>query len=47
MNVEFARKRIAKIRNDYAHSSLLNKLGLVKNKEYDSAEEYVSLTEIR
>ena len=38
MTVEFARMRIAKIRNDLAYSTngLNNKLGLISKKEEDS-----------
>lgn len=47
MMVEFARNRIAKIRADYSHTSLLSKLGLIKNKDKESANDFVSWTDQR
>ena len=47
MTVEFARNRIAKIRNDYSHTDLLSKLGLIKNKDKEAANDFVSWTDLR
>ena len=47
MTVEFARNRIAKIRNDYSHTSLLSKLGFIKNKDKESTNDFVSWTDLR
>ena len=47
MTVEFARNRIAKIRNDYSHTSLLTKLGLIKNKDNKSTNDFISWTDER
>ena len=47
MTVEFARNRIAKIRNDYSKDDLNNKLGFNYNKENKSGDELTSWIEIR
>ncbi|MBO4703208.1 MAG: hypothetical protein J5617_00030 [Bacilli bacterium] len=47
MMVEFARNRIAKIRADYSHTSLLSKLGLIKNKEKENTNDFASWTDQR
>ena len=47
MTVEFARNRIAKIRTNYSYTSLLSKLGLIKNKDKESNNDFVSWTDER
>ena len=46
MTVEFARKRIVKIRNDYSNNDLNNVLGF-KNKDNKSTNDFVSWTDER
>ena len=46
MTIEFARKRIAKIREDYSRSDLNNRLGF-KNKDNKSAEDFIGWIEVR
>ena len=47
MTVEFARKRIVKIRSDYSKHDLKNMLGFNYNKENKTSDETINWSEMR
>ena len=47
MTVEFARNRIVKIRSDYSKHDLNNMLGFKNKDDKESANNFVSWTDMR